>query len=77
VPAGVCEPHSSAGAVVGWVLGNGDDYIDFGIWDPNNEKAREFVNGHEAAILLDFNVDGVIYDLIDKKNEDQKGWQRG
>jgi hypothetical protein len=70
-------PHSSAGAVVGWVLGNGDDYIDFGIWDPNNEKAREFVNGHEAAILLDFNVDGVIYNLIDKKNEDQKGWNPG
>jgi hypothetical protein len=70
-------PHSSAGAVVGWVLGNGDNYIDFGIWDADNEKARDFVNGHEAAILLDFNVDGVIYDLIDKKNEDQKGWQRG
>ncbi len=70
-------PHSSAGAVVGWVLGNGDDYIDFGIWDPNNEKAREFVNGHEAAILLDFNVDGVIYELIDKKNENQREWMRG
>jgi hypothetical protein len=70
-------PHSSAGAVVGWVLGNGDNYVDFGIWDANNEKAREFVNGHEAAILLDFNVDGVIYDLIDKKNENQREWMRG
>jgi hypothetical protein len=62
-------PHSTAGSVVGWVLGNGDNFVDFGIWDAKNEKARDFVNGREGAILLDFNVDGVIYDLIDKKNE--------
>jgi len=70
-------PHSSAGSVVGWVRGNGDDYIDFGMYDETNEKAREFVNGHEGAILLDFNVDGVIYDLIDSKTEEKSRWYRG
>ena len=64
-------------AVVGWVLGNGDNCIDFGIWDSANEKARDFVNGREGAILLDFNVDGVIYDLIDKKGEHQREWYQG
>lgn len=59
--------RSSAGAVVGWVHGkfNGDDYVDFGIFDDRtNERVRDFVNGRENAILLDFNVDGVIYDKI-------------
>lgn len=58
-------PRTSAGSVVGWVLSkDGDNYIDFGIFDKNNCAARKFVNGTERNILLDFNVDGVIYDLI-------------
>lgn len=58
-------PHSPAGALVGWVLNSdGDQFIDFGLYDPENEKARDFVNGYERSIFLDFNVDGVIYDKI-------------
>lgn len=57
-------PRSQAGAVVGWLLGAGDDFVDFGIYNAFNEKARDFVNGLERSILLDFNVDGVIYDKI-------------
>jgi hypothetical protein len=58
--------RSGAGAVVGWIHGKGgDDYIDFGIFDDEkNDRVRDFVNGREAAILLDFNVDGSIYDKI-------------
>jgi hypothetical protein len=55
-------PRSSAGAVVGWLKdGDGDGYIDFGIFEAFNSR---FVNGTEQSILLDFNVDGVIYDKI-------------
>lgn len=63
--------HTGAGAVVGWVLGGpGDDYIDFGIFDDkNNERVIDFVNGREDSILLDFNVNGLIYNLIDKTTE--------
>jgi hypothetical protein len=57
-------PRSQAGAVVGWVLGQGDDFVDFGIFDSERPGSRNLVNGYERAILLDFNVDGVIYDLI-------------
>lgn len=57
-------PRSSAGQVVGWVLGKGDSFVDFGMYDPTNERKRNFVNGLENAILLDFNVAGVVYDLI-------------
>lgn len=63
-------PRTKAGAVVGWrVSPLGDNYIDFGIYDGDNPAAREFVNGREGAILLDFNVDGVIYDKIDEYYE--------
>lgn len=54
--------RSTAGQVVGWVMGNGgDNYIDFGLFEVQNAA---FVNGWERTILLDFNVDGVIYDKI-------------
>lgn len=61
-------PRSKAGQVVGWVYdknGNtkGDNYVDFGLYR-NNQGTRRFVNGLEYNILLDFNVDGVIYDII-------------
>ena len=61
-------PRSKAGQVVGWIYdknGNtkGDNYVDFGLYR-NDQGARRFVNGLEYNILLDFNVDGVIYDLI-------------
>lgn len=49
--------RTSAGAVVGWVRnGEGDGHIDFGLDEPFNKAFRN--------MLLDFNVDGVIYELI-------------
>lgn len=59
-------PRTKAGAIVGWVInGEGDNYVDFGIYDINNPAGRAFVNGLERSILLDFNVDGVVYDKLD------------
>lgn len=61
-------PRTKAGQVVGWVYDtknpNGDNYVDFGIYNIHDEKARDFVNGYERSIWLDFNVDGNILDLI-------------
>lgn len=54
--------HTQAGCVVGWIISeNGDNYIDFGIFDAYNSR---FINGVEPSVILDFNVDGVIYDKI-------------
>ena len=65
--------HTSAGAVVGWVYDRnndrGDNYVDFGCWDQYNGEPLDFFNGREGAILLDFNVDGVIWDLLDEMKE--------
>lgn len=66
-------PKTKAGQVVGWIYNeenpNGDNYVDFGIYEMTgveryDERKRAFVNGYERNILLDFNVDGVIYDMI-------------
>lgn len=50
-------PDSKVGAMTGWVYnqGTGDDYIDFGIKD---------LQESHGYILLEFNVDGIILDLI-------------
>lgn len=61
-------PKTKAGHVVGWIYDEknpiGDNYVDFGIYDVRNERKRAFVNGHERCILLDFNVDGNIWELM-------------
>lgn len=57
-------PHTPQGAVLGWIDGEGDDCIDFGLYDPNKESVRRFVNGVDNVILLEFNHDGVIWDKI-------------
>lgn len=56
--------RTQAGQVVGWVMGEGDDFVDFGMFDSDNITSADFVNGRNQSIVLDFNVDGVIYDLI-------------
>ena len=61
-------PKTKAGQIVGWIYDKnnpiGDNFVDFGIYDIYNEKARDFVNGYERSILLDFNVDGNVLDLM-------------
>ena len=42
------------GQYIGWAVANGDDFIDFGYFDGNREKARDFINGLEASIILTF-----------------------
>lgn len=57
--------RTKAGSVIGWIMNKGgDNFVDFGMFDGSSESVRAFVNGLERSILLDFNVDGVIYDLI-------------
>lgn len=61
-------PRTKAGQCVGWVYDEenpiGDNFVDFGIFNTNLERTRDFVNGYENVILMDFNVDGNILDLI-------------
>lgn len=62
--------RTKSGAQVGWIYDpdhdhfGGDGFVDFGMFDIERPKARDFINGHEKVIILDFNVDGVILDHI-------------
>lgn len=57
--------RSRAGQVVGWIISkDGDNFVDFGLYDSHDPEKRAFINGQEGSILLDFNVDGIIYDKI-------------
>lgn len=63
-------PKTRGGQLVGWLYKEddpnykGDNYIDFGLYDLSNVNGRRFVNGYERSAWLEFNVDGVIYNLI-------------
>jgi len=65
--------HTTPGAIVGWIYKreneSGDNYVDFGCWDQKDGATIEFFNGRDGAILLDFNVDGPVWDLIDESVE--------
>ena len=58
-------PRTKAGQIVGWLSDGHDGFVDFGIFTRKDEETVAFVNGFEKTILLDFNVDGVIYDKIE------------
>ena len=60
---------SKAGQVVGWIYDKspnaiGDNFIDFGLFDVHDESKRDFINGYEYSVLVDFNVDGNIWELM-------------
>lgn len=58
-------PHTKAGQIVGWVYeGDGDGYIDFGVFKNSEFDGMRFVKGEERSIWLDFNVDGNVLDQI-------------
>lgn len=61
-------PRTKEGQIVGWIYSKdnpvGDNYIDFGIYNVYKPATADFVNGYERSILLDFNLDGNIWELI-------------
>lgn len=60
------EP-TEAGQLVGWLYrGTGDGFVDFGLFNFENQASIDFVNGREGSVLLDFNVDGMIYDKFSR-----------
>jgi hypothetical protein len=65
-------PATPAGQSVGW-LSEGhrnfnpesmDGYIDFGLMEIENQNKRDFQNAFEHSVIIDFNVDGHMQNLI-------------
>ena len=57
-------PVTHYGQIAGWVYSDdpdsGDNHVSFGLFNSDNEKARDFINLREKTILLDFNCIGNI-----------------
>ena len=78
----------ACGAINGWIwitddegnyIGPGDGYVDFGIFDFDEVHNKQaFVDGFEDNIWLDFNCDGIMYDLIGdfRTSKSSKGRKR-
>jgi hypothetical protein len=56
--------RTQAGSVVGWVDGYGDGFVSFDIWNPYNSRDSNVLNADNTQFVLDFNVQGVIYNMI-------------
>lgn len=60
-------PRTKAGQIVGWVYDpvnpKGDNFVDFGL-KADSLSYSDYLNGYDPAILLDFNVDGNIWELM-------------
>ena len=60
--------RTAYGQIAGWVYTDdcsaGDNFVDFGVFDVNNKKACDFLNGYERSIVLDFNCIGNILDYM-------------
>jgi len=61
-------PKTRVGATHGWIYDEknpvGDNFVDFGIWDPNNLQKANFIAGFERNVILEFNHDGYILDKM-------------
>lgn len=59
-------PETKAGQVVGWIYDEendkGDNFIQF--LDLSDPSKKLFIDGYEKSVLLDFNVDGCIWDKL-------------
>ena len=61
-------PRTKAGQVVGWIYDpnntRGDNYVDFGMKEVYRKDETKEYESVEKLFLLDFNVDGNIWDLM-------------
>lgn len=57
-------PRSPEGSQVGWLYGEGegDGFIDFNLF--SRKEGFQFAIGDDDQVLLDFNVDGIIWNRI-------------
>lgn len=59
--------RTSAGAIVGWYKGAGDNYVDFGYMDGFIKDWNTDSDLCKKNIRLNFNCDGIIYDMLRNK----------
>lgn len=59
--------QTKASRVVGWhkKSKDGDNYVDFGVFENAADlRVWEYLTSRESELYLDFNVDGIVHDLL-------------
>ena len=70
-------PQTTDGMILGWIKDpNNEQKINFGLYETNREATRRFVNGYEDVVLVDFNIDGNIYQKMMDTRKKEKNEQR-
>lgn len=61
-------PKIKEGQAAGWIYDEehpiGDNRVDFGIYDITKDSVKDFINGYERSIMLDFNIDGNVLEFM-------------
>lgn len=56
------------GQIIGWVYDpenpNCNNCVDFGIFNVHSRSSKNFVNGYSNGVILDFNVDGNVWESM-------------
>ena len=64
----VCE----YGGTLGWVYDENnvtlENYVDFGIFNTFKTQCNDFVDGLQKDVVLDFNIDGNVYQLMEERD---------
>ena len=59
---------TKAGQVMGWIYDpanpNVNNYVDFGVFNSHSLSSKEFLDGATDCVVLDFNVDGNVWESM-------------
>jgi len=64
--------RTAEGSIIGWVAERGQNRIDLGFFIPHTSTPKMGYVDENGACLLEMNCDGIIWDLLDRKENSKR-----